>query len=47
MIGYKELNTIKAYIESKTSFAPLVGLVLGSGLGGFSKKIEIVSEITY
>lgn len=47
MIGYKELNTIKAYIESKTSFAPQVGLVLGSGLGGFSKKIEKVSEIPY
>lgn len=47
MIGYKELNTIKAYIESKTSFAPQVGLVLGSGLGGFSKKIDKIAEIPY
>lgn len=47
MIGYKELNTIKEYIVSKTNFAPKAGLVLGSGLGGFSKKIEKVSEIPY
>lgn len=47
MIGYKELNTIKEYIVSKTNFAPTAGLVLGSGLGGFSKKIEKVSEIPY
>lgn len=47
MIGYKELNTIKEYILSKTNFAPNAGLVLGSGLGGFSKKIEKVSEIPY
>lgn len=47
MIGYKELNTIKEYIVSKANFAPKAGLVLGSGLGGFSKKIEKVAEIPY
>ena len=47
MIGYKELNTIKEYIKGKTDFAPKVGLVLGSGLGGFSRKIEKVAEIPY
>lgn len=47
MIGYKELNTIKEYIVSKTHFAPQVGLVLGSGLGGFSKRIDKIAEIPY
>lgn len=47
MIGYKELNTIKEYIEAKTNFTPKTGLVLGSGLGGFSKKIEKAAEIPY
>lgn len=47
MIGYRELNTIKEYIEAKTNFKPKVGLVLGSGLGGFSSKIEKVAEIPY
>lgn len=47
MIGYKELNTIKGYIEDKINFTPRAGLVLGSGLGGFSKKIEKIAEIPY
>lgn len=47
MIGYKELNTIEEYIKAKIDFSPKAGLVLGSGLGGFSKKIEKVSEIPY
>lgn len=47
MIGYKELNTIKEYIKGKTDFSPKAGLVLGSGLGGFSKKIKKAAEIPY
>ena len=47
MIGYKELNTIKEYIEAKTNFTPKAGLVLGSGLGGFSKRIDKIAEIPY
>lgn len=46
-MNYQDLNTIAEYIKSKTDFSPKVGLVLGSGLGGFSKKIDKVYEIPY
>ncbi len=47
MLNYSDLQKITDYIRSNTDFAPKVGLVLGSGLGGFSKKIEKVMEIPY
>lgn len=47
MLYYSDLEKIKGYIRKKTDFAPKVGLILGSGLGGFSKKINKVMEIPY
>ena len=35
------------FIRERTDFEPEIALVLGSGLGGFSKNVEIVCEIGY
>lgn len=35
------------YISSKTEIKPTVGIILGTGLGGLVKEIEIVDEIPY
>ena len=35
------------YILSKTNFKPSVGIVLGTGLGGLVKEIEVETEISY
>lgn len=35
------------YISSRTSIEPNVGIILGTGLGGLVKEIEIVDEIPY
>lgn len=44
------LTTIEAavaYIQSKTQVAPDFGIILGTGLGGLVKEIEIIDEIPY
>jgi purine-nucleoside phosphorylase len=35
------------FIVSKTSVKPTVGIVLGTGLGGLVKEIEVIDEISY
>jgi purine-nucleoside phosphorylase len=35
------------FIQSKTSLTPDFGIILGTGLGGLVKEIEIVDEISY
>ena len=35
------------YIKSKTSVEPSIGIILGTGLGGLVKEIEIIDEIPY
>lgn len=35
------------YIRSRTSVQPTIGIILGTGLGGLVKEIEIVDEIEY
>jgi purine-nucleoside phosphorylase len=35
------------YILSRTSVKPSVGIVLGTGLGGLVKEIEVIDEISY
>ena len=44
---YKRLKKAVDYIRKETDFIPDVALVLGSGLGGFSEKINVVKEIPY
>jgi purine-nucleoside phosphorylase len=36
-----------AYIQSKTNVKPSVGIILGTGLGGLVKEINIIDEISY
>ncbi len=36
-----------AYIQSKTNVKPTVGIILGTGLGGLVKEINIIDEIPY
>lgn len=36
-----------AYIKSKTSVEPTIGIILGTGLGGLVKEIRIIDEIPY
>lgn len=36
-----------AYIRSKTNVKPTIGIILGTGLGGLVKEIEVIDEIEY
>lgn len=36
-----------AYIQSKTNVQPTFGIILGTGLGGLVKEIEVIDEIPY
>jgi purine-nucleoside phosphorylase len=35
------------YLESKTAVRPKVGIILGTGLGGLVKEIEIIDSVPY
>jgi len=35
------------YIQSKTNVQPTIGIILGTGLGGLVKEINIIDEIPY
>lgn len=35
------------YIKSRTEVKPTVGIILGTGLGGLVKEIEIIDEVPY
>jgi purine-nucleoside phosphorylase len=41
------INTAIRYLERQTSLKPTVGLVLGSGLGGFVECVEQATEVPY
>lgn len=43
----EQLNEVKKYIQQKTATVPLVGIVLGSGLGNLSKEIKEEVSIPY
>jgi purine-nucleoside phosphorylase len=43
----KEINEAVRFIQSKCSTRPLVGIVLGSGLGSFADEIQVECEIEY
>ncbi len=47
MTEYEKLQTCLAAVREKTDFVPDVALVLGSGLGGYASRIEVVCEIPY
>ncbi len=43
----EKIQETTAYIKSKIDFEPSVGIVLGTGLGGLVKEIEIVGTLPY
>lgn len=44
---YEKLETCYQYYRSLTDFVPKVGLILGSGLGGYAKNMKVELEIPY
>ena len=34
-----------SFIQSKTSVQPTIGIILGTGLGGLVKEIQVIDEI--
>src|SRR5678815_786242 len=43
----QQLNETTAFIKTKYTKQPLIGIVLGSGLGNFTKGMEVECEIDY
>lgn len=43
----EQIKSTAAYIQSKISFSPEVGIILGTGLGGLVKEINIMHTIPY
>lgn len=43
----KAINEAAEFIQSKTSIQPEIGIILGTGLGGLVKEIEVIDEIPY
>lgn len=44
---FEKINHCLEQIRSKTDFKPLMAVVLGSGLGGYASKMEVLCEIPY
>ena len=44
---YERLLKCYEYYRSVTDFIPKVGLILGSGLGGYARNMEVLYEIPY
>ncbi|MDE6412303.1 MAG: purine-nucleoside phosphorylase [Eubacterium sp.] len=44
---YERANKIKEFLEEKIDFIPVTAIVLGSGLGEFTKEIKVDAEIDY
>ena len=44
-IQYEKLERCYEYYRSITEFHPRVGLILGSGLGGYAKNMHVEQEI--
>ena len=43
----EKFNESVAYIKSQTKVNPTIGIILGTGLGGLVKEINIIDEIPY
>lgn len=44
---YEKVQETVNYIKSKTNFSPEFGVILGSGLGGFTEDIEVEFTLPY
>ena len=47
MTNYEKIMTAAAYIRTRVSIRPTIGLVLGSGLGGYADTLEDAVRIPY
>ncbi len=47
MNEYERLEKCLAAVRERTDFVPDIALVLGSGLGGFTKNVDIKAEVPY
>lgn len=43
----EKINIACEYLKSNAPFIPKIGVVLGSGLGGFVQKVKVAKEIKY
>ena len=43
----ERLEKARKYVSEKAGLRPALGIVLGSGLGGFVSRAKIVSEVPY
>jgi purine-nucleoside phosphorylase len=43
----EQFNESVKYLKSRTKVEPTIGIILGTGLGGLVKEIEIIDEIPY
>src|SRR5262245_6475687 len=43
----KKIDEAAAYIQSKWNCAPKVGIILGTGLGGFAREVQAEATIPY
>jgi purine-nucleoside phosphorylase len=43
----EQFNESVAFIQSKTNVKPTIGIILGTGLGGLVKEIDVTDEISY
>lgn len=46
-LQYEKLEKCYQYYRSLTDFKPEVGVILGSGLGGYAKNMTVIMEIPY
>lgn len=46
-LQYEKLKKCYEYYRSLTDFKPEVGVILGSGLGGYAKNMTVILEIPY
>ena len=43
----EKIKSTAKYIKDQTNFNPSIGIILGTGLGGLVKEIEVVCELPY
>lgn len=46
-MSYETFQSCAEFLKSKISVSPKIGIILGSGLGGLVKEVEITEKISY
>ena len=44
---YEKIEKTRLFIENMIGIKPEIGIVLGTGLGNFTNKMEIIKSIPY